>query len=235
MSSLSTLKFFVTPSHDCSYLEGKKARTLFVDPKADITEDKYSELSDLGFRRSGNFIYRPHCDECNQCIPVRVAVNNFTPSKRQKRIWNKNQELDINVLAPEFRQEHYELYQYYINTRHKDGDMHPTSEEQYKTFVLKDWGRTLFIEFRRHNRLMAVAVTDRLDNGLSSIYTFFDPDEPQLSLGVYGVLTQIEYAKSMDLPYLYLGYWIKECQKMSYKTEYKPIEALIDNEWQKMP
>lgn len=232
MSSLSTLKFFVTPGHDCSYLPNKEARTLFVDPKIDITEQQYSELSDLGFRRSGNFVYRPHCDECSECIPVRVPVAHFSMNRKQRRIWKKNQVLSTNLLAPAFKEEHFLLYERYIRQRHRDGDMYPPSEEQYKSFLLNQWSKTFFIEFRQDQQLCALAVTDRLNNGLSAIYTFFDPNLPQLSLGVFSVLTQIESARSLSLPYLFLGYWIKQCQKMSYKNEYQPLEVFCDNRWQ---
>ncbi len=235
MSSSSILKFFVTPAHDCSYLEGKEARTLFIDPNINITEAQYSELSDLGFRRSGNFIYRPHCEGCSQCIPVRIPVVRFSMSKRQRRIWRKNQAMHVELLAPEFSEEHYRLYERYISQRHRDGDMYPPSEQQYTSFLMNEWGKTFFIEFRQHHQLVAVAVTDRLSNGLSAIYTFFDPDMPQQSLGVFSVLTQIECAKSMELPYLFLGYWIKQCQKMAYKNEYQPLEVFIDNHWQDLP
>ena len=231
MSNLSTLKFFVTPGHDCSYLDDQEAKTLFLDPKAKMNDDLYSELSEFGFRRSGNFIYRPHCDHCNECKPVRIPVDLFKPNKHQKRVMKKNQDLEIHILPPDYQDEHYLLYEKYIAQRHKNGDMYPATEDQYKSFLLKDWGKTFFIEYRLQNQLKMVAVTDRLNEGLSAIYTFFDPDFSTMSPGVFSILTQIEYARSLDLPFLYLGYWIRQSQKMSYKIDYKPIEILLGNQW----
>jgi len=132
----------------------------------------------------------------------------------------------------DFREEHYALYAEYINSRHSDGDMYPPSVDQYSSFLTAEWGETLFLEFRNaEKRLLAVAVCDRLDNGLSAVYTFYDPSESRRSLGAFAILWQIEETRRMQLPSLYLGYWIKNCQKMSYKIAYRPIELLINNEW----
>lgn len=225
------VKFFSTTAHACSYLPGEQAVTLFADPKSRMDQRLYSELSDLGFRRSGNYVYRPHCSHCNACVAVRIPVEYFKPNRQQQRVWKRNQDLAVRSLLPEFSQEHYELYERYINERHSDGDMYPASIEQYSSFLTSDWSDTLFYEFRAGDRLVAIAVCDQLENGLSAVYTFFDPDEAKRSLGAYAILWQIEETRRLGLPSLYLGYWIKNCQKMNYKIAYRPIELLINNEW----
>lgn len=231
MTDLSAVKFFVTPLHKCSYLPRQDAITLFADPKANLDRDLYSDLSELGFRRSGNYLYRPHCKQCSACIPVRIPVNEFRPSKKQRRVLNRNKDLTITQLPALYRDEHYELYSKYISTKHADGDMYPPSPDQYESFLFSDWGNTVFYEFRCKGKLLAVAVSDIMINGISAVYTFYDVDETKRSLGVMGVLHQIEEAKRLNLPAVYLGYWIKECQKMNYKTEYRPLEMFVNNHW----
>ena len=231
MSSLKTLVFYATPEHDCSYLEGKQATTMFVDPRAKITTELYSKLSALGFRRSGDHYYRPHCASCNACTAVRLPVNLFSPSKSQKRNIKKNVGLETSVTLPEFNQRHYDLYEKYISTRHADGDMFPPSEEQYRSFLVESNPSTFFLEFKYKGEVIGVSVIDELDDGLSAVYTFFDPDISARSLGVYSILWQIEECKRRSLDFLYLGYWIENCRKMEYKTQYRPLELFIDGQW----
>ncbi|CBL45155.1 Arginyl-tRNA--protein transferase [gamma proteobacterium HdN1] len=234
MTDLSAVKFFVTPQHKCSYLPRQDAATLFADPKIPIDHALYSELSELGFRRSGNYLYRPHCRACAACIPVRVPVASFTPTRKHRRIFRKNEDLKVTRAPARFDYEYYELYARYIEIRHSDGDMYPPSPEQFSSFLLSQWGNTFFLEFRKDGKLLAVAVCDEMLNGLSAVYTFYAPEEQDRSLGVYSVLWQIEEARKKALPALYLGYWIKECQKMSYKAEYQPLEIYINNRWTRM-
>lgn len=231
MTDLSTLKFFVTPSHTCSYLEQQKASTLFADPKIKISSATYSQLTELGFRRSGEFLYKPHCDFCQACIPVRVPVNQFVASKRQQRICRKNEDLSIAKVDCKFSKEHYRLYAKYIQARHRDGDMYPPSAEQYKSFLFSEWGNTFFLEFRLEGKLIAVAVTDTLSNGFSAVYSFYDVNFSSRSLGVYSVLSQIAFARNEQLDYLYLGYWIDQSTKMSYKKEFQPFEIYRNKQW----
>lgn len=231
MTAASGLKFFSTTAHPCSYLPGEQAITLFADPKSQMSRSMYTELSDLGFRRSGNYVYRPHCEGCQACVPVRIPVDRFQPNRQQSRIWKRNQDVTVATCGPAFREEHYALYAEYINSRHSDGDMYPPSVEQYSSFLTADWGETFFCEFRLEGRLIGVAVCDKLDNGLSAVYTFYDPKEARRSLGAFAILWQIEETRRLGLPSLYLGYWIKNCQKMNYKIAYRPIELLINNEW----
>ena len=236
MTSLSELRFFKTPEHDCSYLPEEQAVTLFVDPLATIDTATYSSLSSAGFRRSGSHIYRPYCASCSACIPVRVPVNEFVDKRRHKRVMKRNQDLRIQSRSPQLRDEYFELYERYINERHADGDMYPADLKQFESFLVNGRDEATFYEFRdTQNTLMAVAVADKLLDGLSAIYTFFEPNDRTRSLGVYAILWLIHEARRLGLSHLYLAYWIKECQKMSYKTEYKPIELYIKDQWITIP
>lgn len=231
MTVLSNLKVFATHPHECSYLPSEQATTLFVDPAAPVDRQLYSQLSDLGFRRSGPHLYRPHCAGCDACIPARIPVERFAPNRQQRRIWQRNQDLRVedrtDLSAPEF----YELYARYIEVRHRDGDMYPPTRQQFESFLTREWDVTHYFCFYEAERLIAVAVVDVIDGGLSAIYTFFDPDATSRSLGVYAVLWQIEHARRLHLPNIYLGYWIKQCRKMAYKINYRPIELLIGGRW----
>lgn len=231
MTSLQKIQFYATPDHPCSYLSGRQAKTLFVDPKAQLDTKTYSELSDLGFRRSGQHVYRPHCNHCSACLSARIPIKEFTFSKNQKRVLNANSDLAVHIARPDMTEEVYALYERYINERHFDGDMHPPTQEQFESFLINSGQETYFLEFRVDNRLLAVAVADQLRQGLSAIYTFFDPAESKRSLGKLAVLKQIQITAAQGLPYLYLGYWIRGCQKMDYKVQYRPVEILVDNQW----
>ncbi|HSG91319.1 MAG TPA: arginyltransferase [Pseudomonadales bacterium] len=231
MSDLAQLKFFATPPHPCSYLDDRKATTLFVDPAAEIDNGMYSALSALGFRRSGRHVYRPHCDACTACIPVRIPSADFVPRRQQQRVWRRNGDVEVSIRQPELTDENYALYARYIINRHADGDMFPPSPDQFRSFLLCEWSETLFVEFRVDGVLGAVAVTDQVHDGLSAIYTFYDPDMAQRSLGVFAILWQLHHALETERKYLYLGYWIKQCQKMSYKTDYRPMEMFVGERW----
>lgn len=231
MTSLQTLVFYATPEHDCSYLPDKQAMTMFADPKTKINHGIYSQLSQLGFRRSGNHFYRPHCNDCQACIPIRVPASEFKASRSQRRVLKKNRQVSHRVMTPDFHEDHYLLYEKYINQRHSDGDMYPPSRDQYRSFLVEGHYTTQFVEFTLDNQLYGLAVIDALEDGLSAIYTFFDPDLADYSPGTYAVLWQIEEAKRIGLPYVYLGYFIKQCQKMSYKTDFQPYEARINDLW----
>jgi len=231
VTSLSELKFYATPSHQCSYLADREAVTLFVDPAARIDKKTNTALSEFGFRRSGTHIYRPHCNECNACIPLRIPVQDFAQSRSQKRIWKRNRELEVTQVAPHFSEESYNLYHTYISQRHADGDMYPPQEDQFRSFLVECRPETVFFEFRAKNQLIAVAVVDLLDDGLSSVYTYFDPLKSRQSPGLYAILWQLEYASSLDLQYVYLGYWIKQSRKMNYKISFRPIELHMKDHW----
>jgi len=234
MSNLRTLVFFATPAHDCSYLPDRQATTMFVDPRANIDRRLYSQLTVLGFRRSGSHYYRPHCENCNACIPVRLRVDQFRPDRSQRRVLKKNADLSCRMVRASYTERYYELYAQYIEERHADGDMYPPSREQFASFLVDGATDSWFLEILDQGRLVGLAAIDQLDEGLSAIYTVFDPAYEHRSLGTFAVLWQIEEARRLDLPYLYLGYWIAECSKMNYKTRFRPIEALRDGHWQTM-
>lgn len=231
MTSLSELRFFTTPAHDCSYLDDRQAITLFVDPLARIDTDMYSSLSAVGFRRSGNHIYRPYCQTCTACIPVRIPVVNFQPKRRHNRVLNKNDDVVIKQKAPSVNDEYFDLYKKYIDARHADGDMYPAEIEQFESFLVNGRPEAIFFEFRAKGDLLAIAVADKLNDGLSAIYTFFDPEKEDRSPGVLAVLHLIKETRRLKLDFLYLGYWIKQCHKMNYKMDYKPIELYVNNHW----
>ncbi|MFT7372372.1 MAG: arginyl-tRNA--protein-N-Asp/Glu arginylyltransferase [Oleiphilaceae bacterium] len=231
MTNLQTLAFFATPEHDCSYLPNQKATTMFADPKAVINNSVYSQLSELGFRRSGDHYYRPLCTHCNACTPIRIPVSDFQASRSQKRILKKNQAVKSQVMAPDFHEDHYLLYEKYINERHADGDMYPPSRDQYRSFLVNCQADTQFVEFSLEGHLCGIAVTDQLEDGLSAIYTFFDPEQTYLSLGTYAILWQINETIRRQQKYLYLGYFIQQCRKMTYKNQFKPFEARINDTW----
>jgi arginine-tRNA-protein transferase len=231
MAGLSDLKVFATHPHQCSYLGEQQATTLFIDPETNIDVKTYSQLADVGFRRSGAHIYRPHCDNCNACISVRVPVTDFKPNRNQRKVINRNSDLKTIEIDNIHSDECYQLYHRYISVRHQDGDMYPPTPEQYESFLNDELGNTRYFGLYKDETLVAVAVTDILENGLSAIYTFFDPDCSKRSLGSYAILWQIKKCLELELPYLYLGYWIKQCQKMSYKSDYRPLQLLVNNRW----
>jgi arginine-tRNA-protein transferase len=228
---LANVRVFATYPHNCSYLAGEQATTLFVDPSTPIDARIYSQLSYIGFRRSGPHLYRPHCAACNACVPARVPVEAFTPNRGQRRILARNADLEAQVVDSIHSDAHFALYSRYIEQRHRDGDMYPPDREQYDSFLTREWGSTSFVEFRAAGQLLAVAVMDRLENGLSAIYTYYEPAEEKRSLGSYVILWQIERARELSLPAVYLGYWIRNCRKMNYKTRFRPIELLANGHW----
>ncbi len=230
-SSLRDLKVYTTYPHSCSYLPEQEATTLFVDPRTPVTTGLYSQLSLLGFRRSGSHLYRPNCSRCSACIPARVPVKRFKAKRNQRRCMKRNEDLSVRELPDISDDRCFALYERYIEVRHHDGDMYPPSREQYQSFLSDEWGVTRFYGMFKDEQLVGVAVADALDDGLSAIYTFYDPDLNDRSLGTFAVLWQIKMAESLGLDYLYLGYWIKQCQKMAYKTQYRPLELYVNGNW----
>ncbi|EOZ3544054.1 arginyltransferase [Pseudomonas aeruginosa] len=231
MTELARLKFYATQPHPCSYLPEEQATTLFLDPSQPMDTQLYASLSEVGFRRSGDHLYRPHCQHCTACIAARIPVADFSPNRQQRRILKRNAELQVIRKRPSFNEEYYDLYRRYIEQRHANGDMYPPSRDQFATFLVRDLPFCCFFEFRLHGRLLAIAVTDVLPNGLSAVYTFYDPDEEQRSLGRYAILWQIAETERLGLQAVYLGYWIKNCRKMNYKTQYRPIELFVNQRW----
>jgi len=230
-TQLETLQFFQTQPHSCSYLDDKTAATVFLNPQQSIDRALYSQLSEYGFRRSGTHIYKPLCENCNACIPMRIPAADFMPNRQQRKTWRRNQDLTVAVVDSIDTDEHYALYENYINLRHIDGDMYPPSREQFTSFLTSEWQCTRYYEFRQQGRLIATSVADHMDNGISAVYTYYDPAESRRSLGAYAILFLVEQAKRYHLHGVYLGYWIKECQKMNYKSAYRPLEIQRGNRW----
>ena len=222
---------FATPEHDCSYLPGNDATTLFVDPEFPKDPDIYTLLSRNGFRRSGEHVYRPNCHNCSACIPVRVPVDRFVPRRSQRRALRDNRDIQVTPHESGFSEEHFLLYSRYLAARHANGGMDNPTRRQYREFLLSSWSSTVLYEFRLDGRLVAVAATDRLTEGLSAVYSFFDPDCSARGLGTYSILWQIEECRRLGLQWLYLGYWIAESPKMLYKRDFRPQERFIDGSW----
>lgn len=225
------LQFYQTSPYPCSYLAGQTARSQVVTPAHLVDDRAYSQLIQAGFRRSGLFTYRPQCEHCQACIPVRLIVDEFVPNRTQRRTGRRNAGLIAEPQRPHFDAAHFELYQRYQASRHPGGGMDHDDRDQYAHFLLQSNVNTYLVEFREAGELRMISVIDHVEDGLSAVYTFFDPDLPQRSFGVYNVLWQIEMARSLDLPYLYLGYWIEHSRKMAYKSHYQPLQGLIDADW----
>lgn len=235
---LSSLHFYMTAPYPCSYLPGLQARSQVATPAFLINSMLYSELVQHGFRRSGTFTYRPRCDDCQACVPLRVPARQFTANRSQQRAWKRHAHLETSLHPLHDNAEHYDLYQRYQRVRHPSGGMDNDDHESYQNFLLQSYVDSVLVEFREDGVLRMVSLIDVLGDGLSSVYTFYDPDIPRARFGVYNVLWQIELCRRLKLDYVYLGYWIEHSRKMSYKTQYQPAQGLIDGVWQpvgKMP
>jgi len=227
-----TIQLYQSNEHPCSYLSKHQAQNLVIDPELEKGPLLYGFLVGYGFRRSGTMIYRPSCTECDQCMPIRLPVDRFKPNRNQRRIWKRcNQVVSVEDRSASFEPEHYALFVKYLKFRHADGEMAHMSEDEYLQFLACSWLDTRFIEFRIDKQLVAVVISDRLPDGQSAVYTFFDPDYSKFSLGVYAVLWQIDACQKEGKHWLYLGYWIEACRKMSYKTHFQPYQVFSDNLW----
>lgn len=228
---LRYLRLFFTRPHKCSYLAEQEAITSFVDPSLPISTGLHSQLSRMGFRRSGKFFYAPSCRNCQACVACRIVVSDFKPNRAFRRTLKRNAGLTNHLVDEIDIEEHYDVFRSYIDVRHRDGDMFPATLEQYNEFLGEGTDCTRYLEFRQNGTLAGCSVVDFLDDGLSAIYTYFLPELENRSLGTHAILTQVEMARDLALPYVYLGYWIEGCQKMSYKDRFQPLELFLGNKW----
>ncbi len=231
------LQLFQTGQHACGYWPERQARDLVLDPYDRRLDTLYPLALSWGFRRSGDLVYRPHCQHCRACVAVRVPIEDFVPDRSQRRCLARNADLDMRLVAAERTEEHLALYQDYLRARHPGGGMDDHSAHEFDQFLIGSWSHGRFLELRQrpvdggHGPLLAVAVTDITTQALSAVYTFYAPDAPERSLGTLAILQQIAWAKRAGLRYLYLGYWIRGHRKMDYKRCFRPLQAYDGHHW----
>lgn len=223
---------YLSAPHACSYLAGRTANTVVVDPRFSMSAEVYDSLVKHGFRRSGTLVYRPHCRGCRACVSVRIPVDCFEANRSQRRNFQRNRDIEVRTLAPTFDSEHFELYRRYQRQRHPGSSMNDPDPKKYVDFLTESCVDTQFFEMRIDTALVGIAVADRLVDGLSAIYTFYDPDLSGRGLGTFAILWQIREARRLGLQWLYLGYWIEHCEKMHYKERFRPLYGFRDGRWQ---
>jgi leucyl-tRNA---protein transferase len=234
---LQKLQFYVTTPYPCGYIAKNLAQSLIATPHHLVDADVYSELISQGFRRSGKFAYRPHCENCNKCVPVRIVLDQFKPNRSQKRAYKQHPDLKVSILPLEYNQSHFELYNQYQTIRHVSDEELKTGKEandaeQYRQFLCSSNVESLMIEFQNNRgEVKIVCVVDLVRDGVSAVYTFYDATEQKASYGTYAIMWLANWTKTLNLPYLYLGYWIEESRKMAYKESFNVQEKFIDGEW----
>jgi leucyl-tRNA---protein transferase len=225
------LQLYITAESPCGYFTELMSSNLVPDPQIPLNMPVYNQLIQHGFRRSGVHCYRPHCKDCQACIACRIPVKDFVASRSQQRCLKKNRDLELTVVDAAFSEEYFALYRRYLDSRHLDGSMANPAPEDFKQFLYCNWSDTQFLELRLNGQLVAVAVTDMVSDGISAVYSFFDPELQKRSLGSYCILTQIDFVKALGLDYVYLGYWIENHPKMHYKTNFRPLQFYLDEQW----
>ena len=224
-------QFYVTAPQPCPYLEGRMERKLFTALQGDMATRLNDSLSKQGFRRSQNVLYRPSCAECSACMSARINVSKFTPSRSQRRVEKRAAHLDRRATSPWATEEQYALFREYLDGRHATGGMADMDMFEFAAMVEETPIRSRLIEYSDADALHAVCLTDILDDGLSMVYSFFDPELEKLSLGTYVILDHIKIAKELGLPYVYLGYWVPGSPKMGYKAKFEGLEVYRDGVW----
>ncbi len=235
MRDVENLRLFHTGEHACGYWPDRVARDLVLDPRDPRMPQLYPMALGWGFRRSGDIVYRPHCHGCRACVAVRVPVDTFVASRSQRRCLARNADIETRVLPAGRNEERFALYRRYLGTRHVGGGMEDHGETEFDQFLIGRWAEGRFLEMRLHGRLVAVAVTDIAEIGLSAVYTFYDPDLAARGLGTFAILQQIAWARRDHRAHLYLGYWIAGHAKMDYKRNFRPLEAFDGRAWRSMP
>jgi arginine-tRNA-protein transferase len=220
--------------HACSYLDDREARFVWVHPRVPLSQTAYSRLIAMGFRRSGAHVYRPACGQCDECIPLRVLVAEFKPSRAQRRIARRQEGRSVRLRRAEFLPAHYELFLRYQRARFPDSVMADMAESDYCDFIASPWLTTWLLEILRGDQLASVTVVDVLDDALSAVYTFYDPERMGESLGTHAILDLIDLARRWELRWCYLGYWIENSKQMAYKQKFRPAEVLLDGRWRRL-
>jgi leucyl-tRNA---protein transferase len=224
--------FFTTPLMPCPYLPNLMERRIVTELTGRDVVSSHDSLSLSGFRRSHRIAYAPSCPGCSACVPIRTVVDQYKPNRTQRRIERLNQELRWRECAPVATPEQYELFSRYQGGRHTDGEMAKMDENDYQALIEDTPVATTVVEFRDEDGvLVAVVLMDQIRDGLSAVYSFFDPEFEKNSLGTYMVIWLIRRAASLGLPYVYLGFWIEKSAKMSYKSNFKPCEKFTDGHW----
>jgi arginine-tRNA-protein transferase len=226
------LQLYITAESPCGYFDDRMSRNLVPDPKLPLNMPIYNQLIQHGFRRSGAHSYRPHCKNCQACVACRIAVKDFLISRSQRRCLKNNLDLTLTSVRAGYSDEYFDLYKRYLNSRHIDGSMANPAKEDFSQFLYCDWSDTRFLELRLNGQLVAISVTDIVSDGISAVYSFFDPEIKKRSLGTVCILRQIDYAKEQGMNYIYLGYWIKNHPKMHYKNNFRPLQLYLEEQWQ---
>jgi len=234
LANSQTIQLFLTEEDQCSYLEDRQQRMLLVDPSHPLDNSLATYFSNHGFRRSGNMTYRPKCDNCQECVSVRVPTKEFTPSKSQRRIFKKNIDISVTLEPMDNALDYFQLYYDYQKSRHPDGTMCDSSEEKYLTFIKSDFTDSALMVRRKNSEVVSVTVLDLFHDGLSLLYTFFDPKFSNLSPGKASIMDAINYCQTHSFPYVYLGFWIKSSEKMNYKIQFQPLEGYFKAEWKRL-
>lgn len=233
--SLAPIVFHRSGPMACPYLDGRTEQQLFMELGGPTAQDTFEHLSQFGYRRSHHIVYRPTCIGCDACVPVRIRVKDFEYRRRFRKILNRGADMVLNDRGPMATREQYQLFSRYVQSRHGDGDMAGMSFRDYSNLVVASPVDTRLYEWRNGSeRLMATCIVDQLKDGLSAVYSFFEPKEERLSLGGFIILSLVERAKLLGLPYVYLGFWVEGSDKMNYKIQYKPLEGYSRAGWREV-